>query len=115
VFEKFRTLKIGVVGISVTTLSELNYGVEKSNFPEKNHDALRRFITPLEIPDYDHQAAIEYGKIRAFPEKQGTIIGAMDLLIAAHTKSINACLVTNNLKEFSRIPDLKTENWVHQK
>jgi tRNA(fMet)-specific endonuclease VapC len=115
VFEKFKTLNIGSVGLSVITLSELNYGVEKSAFPGKNFDALRRFVTPLEILDFDQNAAFEYGKIRTYLEKQGAIIGSMDLLIAAHTKSINACLVTNNMKEFSRIPELKIENWVHHK
>jgi len=90
VFEKFKTLKMGAVGISVITFSELVYGAEKSSFPEKNHDALRRFITPLEILDFNDIAAMEYGRIRTSLEKQGRIIGAMDLLLAAHAKSINA-------------------------
>jgi tRNA(fMet)-specific endonuclease VapC len=66
------------------------------------------------VLDFDMAAALEYGKIRSMLEKRGSIIGAMDLLIASHAKSLNACLVSNNLKEFSRILGLKTENWVRE-
>jgi tRNA(fMet)-specific endonuclease VapC len=113
VFEKLKTLPLGIVGLSVITFSELVYGAEKSTMREKNLDALRRFVAPLEILNYSISAAIEYGTIRSNLVKQGAIIGAMDLLIASHAKSINACLVSNNLREFSRIPGLKTENWVN--
>jgi len=93
-------------------LSELEYGVQKSNNPEKNKQALQEFLLPIEIVDFDYNASIIYGKIRAYLEKLGTPIGAMDLLIAAHALSLGIPIVTNNEKEFLRIPGLQIENWV---
>lgn len=75
VFERFKTLKIGDVGISSITLAELQYGVEKSSNIEKNRDALQKFLTPIEIVDFGYDATIEYGKIRTELEKKGTPIG----------------------------------------
>jgi len=111
VFEKFKSLSIGSIGISSITLAELQYGIMKSSFPEKNQEALDKFITPLEIIDFDYNATIEYGKIRAELERRGTSIGPLDTLIAAHAKSLDLILVTNNEKEFERILGLKVENW----
>jgi len=111
VFEKFKSLSIGSIGISSITLAELQYGIMKSSFPEKNQEALDKFITPLEIIDFDYNATIEYGKIRADLERRGTSIGPLDTLIAAHAKSLDLILVTNNEKEFERILGLKVENW----
>ncbi len=114
VIEHFKTLSIGSIGISSITLSELQYGVAKSSFPDKNQLALDNFLTPLEIVDFDFNAAIHYGNIRAELESAGTPIGALDTLIAAHARSLNATLVSNNLKEFERVKNLKLENWVNQ-
>jgi tRNA(fMet)-specific endonuclease VapC len=111
VFEKFKSLSIGSIGISSITLAELQYGIMKSSSPEKNQEALDKFITPLEIIDFDYNATIEYGKIRADLEQKGTSIGPLDTLIAAHAKSLDLILVTNNEKEFERILELKLENW----
>jgi tRNA(fMet)-specific endonuclease VapC len=111
VFEKFKSLSIGSIGISSITLAELQYGVMKSSNPEKNQEALEKFITPLEIIDYDYNATIEYGKIRADLEKKGTPIGPLDTLIASHAKSLDLTLITNNEREFERIIGLKVENW----
>jgi tRNA(fMet)-specific endonuclease VapC len=111
VYEKFLTLEFGSVGISSITLAELNYGVEKSMHIEKNKEALLKFLTPIEIADFNFEASVEYGKIRSDLEKIGTPIGSLDLLIAAHAKSLNIILVTNNEKEFSRISGLEIENW----
>ena len=96
---------------SSITLAELYYGIMKSSNPKKNQEALDKFLIPLEILYFDYPATIEYGKIRADLEKKGTPIGALDTLIASHAKSLNLTLVTNNEKEFERIPDLKIENW----
>jgi len=111
VFDKFRGLSVGSVGISSITLAELQYGIMKSSYPEKNQEALDKFLTPLEILDFDYKATIEYGKIRADLEKIGTPIGPLNTLIAAHAKSLDLTLVTNNVREFERIFGLKTVNW----
>jgi tRNA(fMet)-specific endonuclease VapC len=111
VFEKFKGLSLGSVGISSITLAELEYGVKKSAQPEKNQTALNQFLIPLEIFDFDIRAAAAYGKIRAELESNGIPIGPLDTLIAAHAKSLEATLVTNNEKEFRRVTGLKIENW----
>ena len=112
VIERFKKIEISQVGISSITLSELLYGVSKSSKPAQNQLALTQFIAPLEILAYDDEAAQYYGTVRALLEKQGTPIGSLDLLIAAHALSIDCILVTNNEKEFKRIPNLKIDNWV---
>ena len=105
-----RVIKSGV-GLSSITLSELEFGVQKSQRPQKNAVNLVRFLLPFEILSFDEKAAEAYGIIRADLEKQGRVIGNMDMLIAAHAKSLNTTLVTNNEKEFCRIPYLRVENW----
>ena len=112
VLEKLNRVPLGFIGISVITLAELIYGVRKSAFPEKNIEALKQFLIPFELFQFDYNCAIEYGKIRSDLEKKGTPIGALDMLIAAHAKSLSHILVTNNEKEFTRIEGLKIENWV---
>ena len=111
VLKKFESLSPGDVAISSITLAELYYGIMKSSDPMKNQEALDKFLIPLEILDFDYTATIDYGKIRADLEKKGTPIGPLDTLIASHAKSLNLTLVTNNEKEFERIPGLKLENW----
>lgn len=112
VLEKFQKLPLGIVGISMITLAELQYGIEKSQKPERNQLALNHFLTPLEIIDFDYQASIEYGRIRADLARKGTPIGSLDMLIAAHAKSLDLTLVTNNEREFKRVIGLKVENWL---
>lgn len=97
--------------ISALTLAELEHGVHKSSYPEKNRLALIRFLSILTILAFDDRAAAEYGKICAYLQKKGTPVGTMDMLIAAHAKAENLILVTNNTREFERIPDLQIENW----
>lgn len=99
------------IGISSITLSELEYGVQKSGNPERNRIALIEFLAPVDILHYDDMAAIEYGKIRTYLERQGKIIGSMDLLIASHASALGRALVTNNIKEFRRVPGLRVVNW----
>jgi len=112
VFEKFKTLELGDVCISSVTLSELMYGVEKSQHQQKNKAALEEFLSPIDIVSFDESAAACYAEIRALLEKNGMIIGPLDMMIAAHAKSLKAVIVTNNTKEFSRVAHLKVENWV---
>ncbi len=111
VLNKFSKVNVGEVYISSITLAELEYGVKKSKFPKKNQIALLDFLTPIQILPFDQRGAIEYGTIRANLEKIGNIIGSYDLLIAAHAKSENLILVTNNVREFNRISGLQIENW----
>jgi tRNA(fMet)-specific endonuclease VapC len=112
VLARFKQTDISEISISSITLSELFYGVSKSSKPEQNFMALTQFVAPLEILPYGGEATQYYGELRAHLEKQGTPIGALDMLIAAHALSIDSALVTNNEKEFNRVPNLKIENWV---
>ncbi|MBD2597141.1 type II toxin-antitoxin system VapC family toxin [Nostoc spongiaeforme FACHB-130] len=111
VLDKFQTISISDVGVSSITVAELKYGVAKSQQQEKNSNALLQFLLPLEIVDFNQASATIYGSIRNDLESRGVIIGAMDLLIAAHALSLGVILVTNNIREFSRIPHLLLENW----
>ncbi len=113
VLNNFQEVTPGKIAISSITFSELQFGVEKSDYQEKNREALEKFIIPLQILNYDSATSRVYGKIRKYLESRGTPIGSLDTLIAAHAMSINAILVTNNVKEFSRIPNLLVENWIH--
>jgi len=113
VFQRFNLFDPGDICISSITYAELQYGVHKSSNPTRNEQALIQFVTPLEILDFDYKAAREYGYVRSGLEKEGTPIGPLDTLIAAHCISLDLVLVTNNLKEFQRIPRLKIENWVN--
>lgn len=112
VLKRFLEYQIGDIGISSITLSELRYGVAKSTHQDKNTKALDEFITPLEVVSFDEEAAHIYGDIRAALEKAGTPIGAMDMLIAAHAVSLGIPLVTNNTREFVRIPTLNIIDWI---
>ena len=111
VLRKFSTYSVGEVAISSITVAELQFGVQKSQYPSQNQRALEQFLVPLTIVDFDYKAAIAYGGVRATLESQGTPIGPLDTLIAAHALSLNVTLVTNNIREFSRVPDLKLANW----
>ena len=84
---------------------------KKSSFPQKNLATLQRFLLPLEIEPFTSACSVEYAKLRTELEKNGTPIGAMDMLIASQALALNATLVTNNEREFRRISDLKIENW----
>jgi tRNA(fMet)-specific endonuclease VapC len=104
------SLKLGI-GISVITLAELEYGVQKSQYTDKNAVNLLRFLVPFELMPFTAAAAREYGILRADLERKGSIIGNMDMLIAAHALSAHTILVTTNEREFRKIKGLKLENW----
>jgi tRNA(fMet)-specific endonuclease VapC len=110
VLERFRKYKAGEVGISSIAASELAFGVAKSG-SVKNRKALDMFLAPLQILPFDSQCLWFYADLRASLEKQGLAIGPMDTLIAAQALSIDGTLVTNNIKEFMRVPKLKLDNW----
>ena len=111
VIQNLRTKRVDEVGISSITLAELEYGVSKSNAKEKNRLALAEFMVPFEIFNFDGVASSIYGDIRCRLEKRGQPIGPLDTLIAAHAISLDAILVTNNMKEFERVDSLKCETW----
>lgn len=100
--------------VSSITIAELEYGVAKSSFPEKNKIALIEFLSIFNILAFDDTDAVEFGMIKTDLEKKGKIIGPMDLLIAGQAKSKKLILVTNNIKEFERVEGLKLENWVKE-
>lgn len=110
--KRFEKYKFGDIGISSIVYSELVYGVEKSSKKNDDMKNLLKFLSALKIYDYDVSASNEYGKIRCKLEKSGNVIGSIDLLIAAHAKSLSVALVTNNENEFKRVDGLNVENWV---
>lgn len=110
VFEHFAGLTFGQVAISSITGAELHFGVTKSGSP-RNQLALEKFLAPLELLPFDDAAMRQYGPLRSELERAGQPIGALDTLIAAHALALGATLVTNNLREFERVPGLAVENW----
>jgi len=88
------------------------YGAYKSEYTEKNLKAIESFLLPFEIVEYDYSAAVEYGKIRASLEKQGCVIGNMDMQIAGHAFALGMTVVSNNTREFERVEGLILDNWV---
>ena len=98
--------------ISSITYAELCYGVVNSAYIERNKRELEAFRLDLEIVPFGEQAGMHYAEIRRALRRRGTPIGANDLLLAAHARSLDAALVTNNRSEFDRVPELRVENWV---
>ncbi len=98
------------IGISTITAAELYAGVRKSG-SIRNFDALEQFLAPLVICDFDQAAARAYGEVRCVLEKKGTPIGPLDTQIAAHAIALDLTLVTNNVREFKRVPGLRMDNW----
>jgi len=112
VIQKFQEYSVGDISLSSITVSELYYGAYKSQYVEKNLLALEHFLQPFNIVEYDLKAAIVYGQIRATLQMQGNVIGGLDMQIAAHAKSLDMRLITNNTKEFMRVESLEIDNWV---
>lgn len=112
VLERFEAVSVEQIGISVVTLAELIYGVERSSSIKVNLPIVKDFVGRLLVLSWDSQAAEHYGKLRAVLERQGTPIGNMDLMIAAQALSQNLIVVTNNVQHFERVPQLRVENWV---
>jgi tRNA(fMet)-specific endonuclease VapC len=112
VLERLEAVGRGAVALSVITVLELRHGAEKSQRVANNHSRLDFFFAPMRILPFDEDAAVVAARIRAHLERRGTPIGDLDTLIAAHALARDLILVTNNLKEFERVPGLQTENWV---
>ena len=100
------------VGISSIVAAELWFGVANSQKKKKNQSALKDFLEFVTLLDWPCEASRLYGQVRAQLQKLGTPIGATDLLIVSHALFIDTVLVTNNTREFERVPDLKIENWL---
>lgn len=109
---RFEQHPIGDIGISVITACELAYGVAKSG-SARNRAALETFLLPLEIAPFDDALMWRYAELRARLEQRGTPIGALDTQIAAHALHLGCTLVSNNIREFSRIEGLLLEDWAH--
>ncbi len=108
--ERFRRVSAKEVGVSSVTVAQLAFGVSKSG-STGNRAALQAFLVPLEVASFDLPAALAYGNLRASLERHGRPIGPLDLQIAAHALSLDAILVTNNEREFRKVPGLSLENW----
>jgi tRNA(fMet)-specific endonuclease VapC len=109
--QHLQEVPVSRVCVSVITKSELLYGVEVSPRRQQDEAALNAFLSNVEVMEFPDKAALHYGQIRAHLKKLGTMIGANDLLIAAHARSLGLTLVTHNTREFGRVPRLAVEDW----
>jgi len=109
--ERLAAVAVAEVSMSVVTKAELLYGVRISPHPSRDGEALRGLLAYVEVLDFPEKAAEHYGDIRADLKRRGELIGANDLLIAAHARSLGLTLITNNIQEFSRVTGLALENW----
>lgn len=102
----------GEVRLSAITLVEIRYGFAVEDVSVERHEALEDFLALFQIDDFPASAADDYAEIRLRLERRGSRIGGYDLLIAAHARHIKATLVTNNEREFRRVPGLAVQNWL---
>lgn len=109
---RFAAHPFGQACISAITLAELESGVAASRYRQENTLALRALQDELVMLPFDAAAAHHFGDIRTELKRSGTPIGPMDMLIAAHARSQGLTLVTNNVREFARVPGLAVENWL---
>jgi tRNA(fMet)-specific endonuclease VapC len=109
--KRFLTFAIGDIGISTITAAELAFG-SALNRSERNRRAVERALESLAILPFDLAAARAYGQVRTALHRRGTLIGPLDMLIAAHAIALDIPLATNNVREFRRVPGLRVENWL---
>jgi tRNA(fMet)-specific endonuclease VapC len=109
--ERFNELA-GQLCISTITLGELHYGAEKSARPVKNLAGLTQFVARLEALPFGDKAAAHYGQLRSELERSGTPCGSYDMQIGGHARSEGLIVVTNNMREFGRMPGVRAENWI---
>jgi tRNA(fMet)-specific endonuclease VapC len=98
--------------ISSITLGEVHYGAEKSARRAENLTAIEDFVARLDVLPFGTKAAVHYGQVRAELERAGTPCGPHDMQIGGHARSEGLIVVTNNVREFGRMPGIRTENWV---
>ena len=111
VLARFKQYRLGDIGLCSVVAAELAFGVAKSG-SVRNRQALEMFLAPLTILPFDAPAVWVYGDLRADMERRGTPIGSLDTMIAAHALSQHALLITNNTREFAKVPGLQLDNWV---
>ena len=109
--QRLRKVPVGEACISAITKSELLYGIEVSPRRRQDEAALNAFLGYIEVLDFSDKACSHYAQIRAHLKQLGTMIGANDLFIAAHARSLGLTLVTHNTREFGRVPRLMVEDW----
>ena len=112
IIKRFKQLSPSQIRLPSITVAELYYGAEKSKAKSKNRERVKQFVSVFQIVPFDEKACGAYAKIRCALEKSGSPIGPMDLLIASISLAHNFVLVTNNVKEFKRVKQLKLENWL---
>ena len=101
------------LAMSIVTWAELQYGVQASNRVEENRAAVALLGQHIKSLDWNHEAAMHYAHVRHALKTKGKLIGSNDLMIAAHALSLGATVVTNNIREFKRVPQLSLENWIN--
>jgi tRNA(fMet)-specific endonuclease VapC len=101
----------GQMAISTVTLGELIYGAERSSQPERNLADIEGFAARLTVLPFDEPAATHFGQVRAELYRTGKPIGPYDMMIAGHARALGLILVTNNVREFERVPGVRIENW----
>ena len=111
VLARFQQYRLGDIGLCSVVAAELAFGVAKSS-SARNRQALEMFLAPLTILPFDAPAVWAYGDLRAEMERRGTPIGSLDTMIAAHALSQQALLITNNTRDFAKVPGLQLDNWV---
>lgn len=109
--QKIQSVPLVQQAVSIVTIAELLYGIKLSASPRRSRDAFEAFSKHLTVLEWNREAAEHYADIRADLKQRGQIIGANDMLIAAHARSLHATLVTNNVREFGRVKKLRVENW----
>ena len=112
VARRFTRAAPGSLGISIITWGELCFGAAKSNDSSRAHSLLQQFSRVVQVVPLTPEAGLHYGEVRASLQRAGTPIGNNDLWIAAHALALGVPLVSNNVREFERVPGLKLENWV---
>lgn len=113
-YDRISVLPLENLAVSSIAIAELWYGVSLSQKKRNNEAALKDFLDYVYVLDWPHGAGPVYGSIRKHLKEIGTPIGAMDLLSAAHALFLGAVLVTDNTKEFERVPGLNLENWIER-
>ncbi|MFA6455203.1 MAG: type II toxin-antitoxin system VapC family toxin [Bacteroidota bacterium] len=109
--DKFKSIPLGDIGISVITVCDLESGIPGSSHPDRLRSAIDTFLSPFSIVEYQQSDAIAFGKVDFYLQSKGIPIGDLDTLIASQAMSRELILITNNVKHYSRVHALKYETW----